>query len=56
MDLHVLFVNGAITWGKMTGALHHALRAMMQFPVIFSGDTPSPDKQKMNSYRISHGL
>jgi hypothetical protein len=35
---------------KMTETLHHALRAMMQFPVIFfSGDTPSPNK-KMNSF------
>jgi hypothetical protein len=34
----------------MTETLHHALLAMMQFPVIFfSGDTPSPNK-KINSF------
>jgi hypothetical protein len=36
---------------KMTETLHHALRAMMQFPVIFfSGDTPSPNKKKIIPY------
>jgi hypothetical protein len=33
---------------KMTETLHHALRAMMQFPVIFffQMDTPSTSKKK----------
>jgi hypothetical protein len=32
---------------KNTETLHHALRSMMQFPVIFfSGDTPSPKEKK----------
>jgi hypothetical protein len=35
MNLFVLFGDGAITRKKMTETLHHALRAMMQFPVIF---------------------
>jgi hypothetical protein len=35
--------------GKKRQTLHHALRAMMQFSVIFfSGDTPSPNKKKIN--------
>jgi hypothetical protein len=42
---------------KMTETLHHALRAMMQFPVLFffSGDTPSPNKtidSFLNSFHI----
>jgi hypothetical protein len=46
MNLFVLFGDGAITRKKMTKTLHHALHAMMQFPVIFfSGDTPSPNKK-----------
>jgi hypothetical protein len=36
MNLFVLFGDGAITRKKkMTETLHHALRAMMQFSVIF---------------------
>jgi hypothetical protein len=37
MNLFVLFGDGAITRKKKkkTETLHHALRAMMQFPVIF---------------------
>jgi hypothetical protein len=43
MNLFVLLGDGAITRKKsMTETLHHAPRAMMQLPVIFSGDTPSP--------------
>jgi hypothetical protein len=50
MNLFVLFGDGAITRKKNDGNLHHALRAMMQFPVIFfPGDTPSPNK-KINSF------
>jgi hypothetical protein len=37
MNLFVLFGDGAITRKKMTETLHYALRAMMQFPVIFFG-------------------
>jgi hypothetical protein len=29
----------------MSETLHHAQRAMIQFSVIFWGDTPSPNKQ-----------
>jgi hypothetical protein len=51
MNLFVLFGDGAITRNKkkkMTETLHHALRAMMQFPVIFCWvtDTPSPNKNR----------
>jgi hypothetical protein len=36
MNLFVLIGDGAITREKkMTETLHHTLRAMMQFPVIF---------------------
>jgi hypothetical protein len=50
MNLLVLFDDGAITRKKMTETLHHALLAMMQFPVIFlGGDTPSSNK-KINSF------
>jgi hypothetical protein len=37
MNLFVLFGDGVITRNKkkMTETLHHAPRAMMQFPVIF---------------------
>jgi hypothetical protein len=50
MNLIVLFGDGAITRKKMTETLHHALRAIMQFSVIFfSGDTPSPNN-KINSF------
>jgi hypothetical protein len=42
MDLLVLFGDGAITRKKkLTETLHHALHAMMQFPVIFPGETPT---------------
>jgi hypothetical protein len=37
MNLFVLFDDGAITGKKITETLHHALRAMMQFPAIFYG-------------------
>jgi hypothetical protein len=44
------FFDGAIKRKKVTETLHHPLRAMMQFPVIFiSGDTPPPNK-KINSF------
>jgi hypothetical protein len=51
MNLFVLFSDGAITGKKkMTETLHHALRTLMQFPIIFFfGDTPSPNK-KINSF------
>jgi hypothetical protein len=36
---------------KMTETLHHALRAMMQFPVIFSRmDISIHQKKKINSF------
>jgi hypothetical protein len=36
MNLFVFFGDGlGYQLGKMTEILHHALRAMMQFPVIF---------------------
>jgi hypothetical protein len=49
MNLLVLFGDGAITWEKMTKTLHHALWAIIQFSVIFLGDTPSPNKN-INSF------
>jgi hypothetical protein len=50
MNLFVLFGDEAISRKKMTETLHHALRAMMQFPVKkILGDTPSPSK-KINSF------
>jgi hypothetical protein len=49
----LLFGDEAITRKKKqntTETLHHALRAMMQFPSFsFWGDTPSPNK-KINSF------
>jgi hypothetical protein len=50
MNLFVLCGDGAINRKKMTKTLHHALCAMMQFPVIWGGgDTPSPN-QKRNPF------
>jgi hypothetical protein len=46
-----LFGDGAINRNKkkkkrpVMQTLHNALRAMMQFPVLFSGDTSSPNKE-----------
>jgi hypothetical protein len=37
MNLFVLFGDGANHPKKMTETLHHALRAMMQFPSFFFG-------------------
>jgi hypothetical protein len=40
---------------KMTETLHHALCAMMQFLVIFLGDTSSPNKKiHWYSFREPH--
>jgi hypothetical protein len=43
---------------KITETLHHALRAMVQFPVIFAGDTQSPNKIKTtdSTDRLWRGL
>jgi hypothetical protein len=44
-----VFVDGVSTQEKMTETLHHALRTMMQFPVIlFSDGYFHP--QKMNLF------
>jgi hypothetical protein len=56
-----LFGDGAITRRrkKMTETLHHALRAILQFSVIFvfSGDTPSPNNSlyKFQSMTLIYG-
>jgi hypothetical protein len=49
MNLFVLFGDELSPGQKMTETLHHAIRAMTQFPVIGGGgggvDTPLPNKK-----------